>query len=1070
MRLVPVFSILFFLIQNAVAGSIGVSIQSPGNAANDLLYRGELLDRDEAIDLAKKSRVDLSQLDPQTNDAWTQAPLPIDASARADLPSEGASLEYDSALSSVNNLFRVRVRDSEGRQFRLTATLEAHAAIIRSALLRRLGYPVAFPKFYRSLTIRFVDAAARDRFLDQLSDRTLTARERWVRQATEGSNTVELQGMVLENARIDVPPYHWGVIPENHLRDRRALRALLTPLTLVDIPERINLYSWDYSKIMSQALLYTHPYAERFTETAFDDQKWIARKIGLMSRDELARIVAAGEFPSDVSALVLERLLARRNQMVKLLSVARELPSAQREIKVNTRITIGAVKNGKLTQARYDGFALEFTYPDPESPLRRDEVARFAFIEGISAGLSRLTVEMNTKLLDIQGVGDLAERQSKALQDKLIKHMIENPGTPFQEKVDVWGGPIGGFGVNLSRHVVTGSYYGSDAAIQLVDNFSVQGRIGYFMGISGIQNVMPSVAANLALQRNYLHVRPVADMKEATKTDWKWLFVPTFFNRLTRVLDKGPETANDERSTDFIESRSITEEELLEEDTASEAQLRAFLDELKEGEIFSVTDSVLAGAKASVSIPVAALLGLGPLGFGNSLVIGAGVDGMVMRRTTFVRTADGIQVYLQRAREGQFQATVDFNWWMNIFKFEHARKIADAHTKAFLLDRLDTTPENAKKTVAALKPLLRGNNAEVLESNFFPIELNHELTAVVNRAKFLRYRWMNIEESHSVRVRPAADAEGTFDPDDHIRSLYSHSITKATGTNDYSFLSDIIDAWAPGWGYARDNAGSNPANSFMGTSKWALWTTEAETTPGREQAPITRIEHHWQGWLLSLEQFNKIISGIEARVVDMDLPRPLVNRDLFNGMKQLQLYHIQTQLVIYQKGMERIENAMFGGKLEQIYPQLVEIAGGQQAVNAWCKSKGNLFVDYNEREDGRWVKFKCVTSWMRDVLQARKNRPEAKEERIKWMTRLLGKLERKLDLKALMKWLGRDGHYFQVQIGGFRKGDENDDMSYVSDSIGMADRDQSISIFQDFAEKYHILQHEVEAGYLSEGF
>ena len=265
-----VFAILAALLAtgHASAGSLPISIHNNDAPAIDLLYQGHTIDRDQAIDL-KNQGIDLSRLDPEPNDVWGPESLP--AATPSDqpdsngtiwnFPADGGVVTYDSSMPSSQGLFRARVLSGEGlmgQPFQLMGSLSAHAAMARAALLRRLGYPVATPRWYRNITLKFKDAAARTLFIDTLSDATLTSRDRWVVSAPQNSSDLTIQDIVLEPAQIDVPMYHWGVIPATHLKGRRAVRALIVPLVLLDITESVNLFSYEVGKILDNNILLTH--------------------------------------------------------------------------------------------------------------------------------------------------------------------------------------------------------------------------------------------------------------------------------------------------------------------------------------------------------------------------------------------------------------------------------------------------------------------------------------------------------------------------------------------------------------------------------------------------------------------------------------------------------------------------------------------------------------------------------------------------------------------------------------------------------------------------------------------
>lgn len=1057
-----------------------MSLKGKEAPASDLIYLGKAIDRDQAAQLREKG-VDLSKLDPAPNDLWQGGVLPITNEEQWNYPPESTDLQnpievrVDSLMPSSRGLFRSRVEygtGAEARPFRMVMSLDSHAALMRAALLRRLGYAMQSPKHYKRVRVRFETLEDRETFLDELSARTLTALDRWVIEKPETEPVVVVQDVVLEPARIDVSPFHWGALSSAHVQGRRAMRALIAPLVLADIPESINLYSWEYGRIVDESIVLTHPYASAFTETTIQDVRWITRWIALLDRPQIKKIVDCGKYPADVSALLVEKIIARRNQLMQLSGYARELPKEWANLKYNIKIDVGAVRNGELKQQYYEGYALRFTYGDPESPLRKEEVGRYLLVEGISYGIERLAKEVNEKLQFLTAE-DAAKDYQKKLQQKIINHLANNPNEPFKQPVAVWGGPIAGLSTNASRHVVTGTYYGADARVQLVDSLSVGATVGYFMGVAGIPKVLPGLSGNVTVQRNYVHVRPVENVKAALKTNWDRIMVPNFMKQLGGILEDDMEVS----ASGEIETPPSTEGV----SSGVGPKLEKFLNELAVGEIFTISDSIMIGAKVNVTIPIDALLGLAPVGFSNGIILGGGTQAAIMRRTTFLRTERGFQVYLQRMKSESLSFSFDFNWWMKIFHYGYTVKEGHAKTKAFLLPSFEGDEKMQRKQFVALRGLFRYNDTELLEEHFEPYRLEHDLKATMDEGQFLWWRWSSIEEVHRLKVRPPADPEKGIKPEEHERTLYSHRIGRKKGNDYYSFLSDVVEGAWQGSGFSSAT-GNNPANSFFGSGNWESVTMEGEVTPGTTLDRVGIIEHHWGGWTLSKKDFFKIINRLERKVKPLGLEYPLVNRDAFNDMKRLQMFDIQSTFIIYEAGMRKLEAALTTDIETPVVYQTLKQMKGAEEVDRWCaglyhEGPGDpgMYVEKKRRKfrvkgKSDYYYISCVQDWMRSVLRARKEYHKmSPEKKIIALNTIVDLLEKNIPLDRLMNWIDRQNLYYEIKVSGFRTKDENGDSEYVSSTIGSFNQVSGGGVFRDFIAKHDLMAHEVYAQYFSEG-
>lgn len=1074
------FVFLLYCTLPSYASSVALPIGEIGSPAADLTFRGEPIDSDQAVDLSRQNQ-DLSLLNPVASDVWTPNPLPATPPANSPesiaYPDDSATVSFDSYMKGTQGIFRARVAilTAEGtKNYQLLASLNAHSALSTSALLRKLGFTVPAPKYYHSLTIRFTDVASRDKFLDKLSDQTLTSRARWIKGLDPTSREVTLQGVVLEPAQIDIQMYHWGVILSSNLKGRRTVRSLILPLVLMDIPESINLYSWKTGSIISNSVILSHTNASEFFETSYDDIRWIARRILALSHDELREIVDAGQFPPDIGALVLEKLVSRRNQLIQLFNLQAPV------FKFNTKITVGSVKKGKLQQQNYEGYPQRFTYGDPASPLRNDEMGRYLLIAATSNAIRALTDKAN-EALTVASTDDAINQHTDDIRNKLIDHIQNHPTEPFVLKLGTWGAPVGAMSVNADRAVVSGTYYGSDAKVQLVDTISVQGSVGYFMGLDGVKLpvIQPGALSNLTVQRNYIHVRPIIDtndpptpMKAALKAKWKQLWLPGFMKDIGKRFDPDIPATEDP-------------------DQAEEKKAESFkkaLDDLADGEMLIVTDTVALGAQGQVTVPIIPLMSLNFMGFFPTIDGRAGAQAALIRRTVFTKSNDKVQVYLQNIKAGALEFGFDINWWINFLDFSKTFKQTNAHTKAFLLSTTPKTPEEQHKMARSLRTLLEANNSEILEENFPFYRLEHAVSSRIKQLNLLGWNQLQLSENHTVKIQPKADSLNRYKPKDEEREFYSTRIVSLKGRNSTSLVSALVKGFVPKLNLSLTNAGSNPANTFLGKASWWVVSTEAEVTPKKtstaDTAPLTRIDWHWSGWSLSKKDLFKILDKIETPLRPLNGGYGLVKREEFNSTKNIQLYEVAAALLLHKEGMKSLEEKLLPQKLVPTFWQLVELEG-KENMKRWCTNEGwdlsvhrvNSYLDrktyyFYAEEDHKLYEFRCIKNWMAKALKLKQQyaKNSTPAGHVEWTNKLVRALVLNTPLSQFLTWVGKENYFFQIKVSGFRTKDENGDMAYTSDTLGKFWDQDNAGTLSEISENKGIPLYELSAQYLSEGY
>lgn len=1069
----------------------GVAVKNAETPAIDLIMYGKPVDPDKAADL-RKSGQDLSFLDPAENDVWTNTKLSAVDTSTSAFPKEGTPFEYKETVKlNPEGWFRTQIQsvgsDGVTRFYRLVMSLNVHQALMRAALLRKLGYPVQSPQWYKKATVKFADANARKNFIGQISTQAgLVDHKRWVLSEDEKTNEVVLQDVMLEPSTIIVPTnWYMGSLAAPLIKGRRTMRALLVPFAFLDVPESVNMYSWEPSQFINENLIFTHKYADAFDETTLDDVRWIIERIGRLSASDFNEIVAAGKYPQDIAAVIYEKTLARRNNLVVQAGVQKRISEPQ--FPVNLKVTVGSVDQGKVTQEKYDGYALRFTHGDPESPLQTDDIVRFVKIEATSSLIHQLAALVNEKL-EYFPMDKLLQQRSKNLFQDFLNYIKTNPTKPYNQPISTWGGPVGGASVNASRSIVTGSYFGdqsSDFRVSLVDQISAGARVGYFIGVDGIPKVIPGIGANLSVIRSYVHVRPIPSMQAASKRDWDELWVPGFMKGLSAMLMAEEGTQDDGKADERLKNMGDN--------------VAKFLEELKDNESFTITDTIALGENASLVIPLTTILGIDPVSYAATITLGASANQVVLRRTTFTRENGFIKIYLQNIQSQMAGVQMDLNLWMNIMRMGYQNKWGQAQTRAYHLDEKPTEEKALRNTILAVKGVLAANNSELLEANFHPYELDHRTKSQISDGKFLFWRWTNIEEWHRVKVRPPKDPEkGIIDTAKYQRTLFSHRILRRTGRNYYNFLGDILDGlvqtstfWKPG--ILSGGGGSNPKDSFFGSARWTTVATEAEVTKGREGNPVTTVENFWSGWDLSKADLFKTIDSLDARVRGLDLALPLIDRNVFNDMLRLQLYEIRSTFIVYESAMQNLRARLlvtggskgtliqrmtgwdqYSGRDKELVEKLLIPLYGEARFADAClaqKMSGGDASGEAKHNSYKGVDYECILPWMWELLSLRRKFPDDLEERVKWTTRVVTLLERNVDLARLIKHFGKENVFYQIKISGFRTRDENGDTAdYKSSTIGTFNTKDKAGVFRDFVTDFQIMSSEMNATYLSEGY
>jgi hypothetical protein len=136
---------------------------------------------------------------------------------------------------------------------------------------------------------------------------------------------------------------------------------------MLDTPESINLMPWQAGRIVLNNLkLYHTQDLDTGYGTSWEDARWIGRRLFKLSRLDLEEIVSKSYYPDAVEKLLIEKVVSRRNDLVKLLSLDKEFVA----LKFNPDVTLGAdLIKGEVVKEFFPGYSSRFSYGDPESPF-----------------------------------------------------------------------------------------------------------------------------------------------------------------------------------------------------------------------------------------------------------------------------------------------------------------------------------------------------------------------------------------------------------------------------------------------------------------------------------------------------------------------------------------------------------------------------------------------------------------------------------------------------------------------------------------------------------------------------
>lgn len=874
--------ILLLISTQAFANFARLSSSGFSLPADDLIYQGERISPEKARKL-KRQGFDISTLDPavEKRGLWVNK---LGESLNSDLDqmniNEGDSVSFQGTLRSAPGEFRFSVTTSDRDIITLYADKKLHTTLLRKNFLRKLGYIVPSIKYLKSVSVTFKSEAEKENFITKFRRGAEGTTKRWIE--TDLGLTLVLRDIAaVQVSDTDLYNPAFGV-PGGALNSRK-LRALVVPYALLDLKESVNKFSWSVGrKENSDRIILPHFFSNNnFMTTTIEDATWISRRLETLSREDFEEAVKLSYFPSPVASLVVEKLLSRRNALLKLFKVNHE------KIKVDNKVSeMPHLLNGKILKQQWRdyGYAAEFAAGDASSPFKDFHYYIYSMLQsiGIDSIISRANDEL--ALFD-----PLKARMALAEEEFIqgLNHFVET-GEFLQFPVSTWTSPIVNGNLILSRDVVVGNYLGTENLVQLADTFGYAMSLGAIMGIENV-DVLDAVtmSASATYLKTFTHLKPLSSLKDVFKQSYKNLAVILLKKDLRKYLkqaiDQSPDGENVDVQTEYFSS--VVE-------NISKA--------LGVGESLIVSEKIMPKFSASAKIPITQT--------GFVVGVGAGAEYIGVKRLQILRRdANTIQIYddVGSAKGADFSLSLENR--IPIIRFEYKVLKGKYKVKAFRVNLNADAEDNPSfmRGIEAFHSLLTTNSSELLEEmaedKVGPAssELEANFKDKYSKFAFLFWRKQRNRGFTDYKVSTSAGLSGEY---------ITHYDFNRKGLNWESFTKDVIQYGLSKWTRGQDIVWRNniwqiPSDTFGGRANVTESNYEGQLRNDKIGKEYMSFGRRYEGWSKKQRKLKKIVTKLNDR-----FQLPLFTPAQIDDIKKLYMYDILVQMNIYDRGVKAIKN------------------------------------------------------------------------------------------------------------------------------------------------------------------
>lgn len=1051
---------------------------------------------------------DLSKINPIENKYWQNKKWSAtDSLLHQMMPDEKGEVLFDAYLGADRDIgiFSIFVKASNrsDQRYGLTYGLQVHSSLIKAALLRKLGVFQESPKYFKTIKIKFISTEQMNDFIkksfceegpSEINIDCLSVdpyKRGFISDLNNSQKTLLLHGAYLEKLNSEIPGIFDGLTPAStntlgYFAQSRAFRSLVVPFVVADVGESLNRFS-PQSVMIRGGWAYMNFINSKYFDnlTSEDDVKWMLRRMANLSSQDWDEIVQEGAFPQALQSLVKTKLIHRMKNMIEsFFSHSEQLELLKIEIpplKMNSGD--GVVVDGKVMTQVIDGYPQRFSHGDRQSPFESADLIKYMKIKIQSATIQVALNQLNQKLTT-----------TRQLSQNITAIEFSRTGV---NPIGSVSGSNSGINFNANRIITTGTYYGSQAPVQMVDNISLSAAIGYNHILFATGGLSRNIGANLAYNRDYTHVTPLDSIKQTNKIPWSDLVVPSKLYQMTSPLKDG--------------------------------KLTEFISNLKMGEVFTITDSIGVLGRIGWTSSLDALMSFTTV-TQPTVSMSLDTSGIILRQIQFTKTKEGLQIFIRDQNSKAYGVQFDANYFINLMRIRSQTTKTDLHTDAFLIDfnaeliqkveKKELMPdENMQQTInqqkaisgkasAAIRALLFQSNKDLIYNNFQhdQFSIDHGLKTKELQTKILWYRATQLEEEHLLTIKKTqVEVPGCLVVENKPIQIVTYRKGELRGRDLLGFGLEVTDSYLQN--SLQKNAPSfaqysqNPSQMPFGMAEWRMIRSDMELTQDRVGAlsPVSIIEHVWGGWNLKKSKLDQILTKVKDNMKGTQFADyPLLPEGVLAQVSKIDFFRITSHLTLLPLAIKKMKELILapeakdlainksrfvfnlfqrlseiGGRArvqdKAVFNNLMRIFGNGDEKLGYANYLNQCQVNKNNEYSYQWMKgtgYECLEPWVEKIIKLSRSYPE-KDLRAqnKWMTEVLFVLDEQISQSYLLNELGKEKFIYYVEITGFRAGDEDgDEGTYISNVLGEPAQKSEYAngLVSIFSQKSKIIPVELE--------
>jgi hypothetical protein len=225
---------------------------------------------------------------------------------------------------------------------------------------------------------------------------------------------------------------------------------------------------------------------------------------------------------------------------------------------------------------------------------------------------------------------------------------------------------------------------------------------------------------------------------------------------------------------------------------------------------------------------------------------------------------------------------------------------------------------------------------------------------------------------------------------------------------------------------------------------------------------VSKIQLSHAGWKIKPKKLLKLIDNIEELYQGLSTT-PIVDRSLFNGIKEFRSYDIKNTIIVYPPAIEKLLQLIAEPNTKRKLNIFYTLYGPEE-WQRFCQRADDFFGDNGPQAQYIEGEKYCVPSSVTEIMHYQKKlNTNDKEDYVIAINKMIFRIFEDFSINRVLKWIGDKNYFANVRVTGFRTQHAEGYTDYISHTIGTYSETYKTGMLDHIGARFSLSPYELRA-------